>query len=425
MAYCLFIKGDSFNRDGWIEDVAQTIVGAPAGISQICLQWTEFREDMAEGEAWLHAPGGIRGVTVRPDESGITLSIPVGNSAGDFALAWELMRLGVKHGAAASGEDEDGILSLSADETERITREITGFHWAALLSSVKESGASTLPVAGRIHLEISSEDCAEGAEALERNLVERMNRYSNSFTASLMSMKKDGTESLMSVYPQIPTLVDARTELLQLAGDNLPSEIAGKIKPLPADFVYDLLEAERLGPLVYIPPPSSEFLLHTMIVMAAADEPAGPPAPEVAARTEMTADDWAILAKSPCLVFLLVAASDGSIDKKELIQFGKLLTNHAKEPTPIVRKILNITTNNVGATFESLADTNASADLMIVGGLLRSGKLPPEDAKAFSAFLYKLGEEVASASGGFLGFGSKISKKEAEMLEALKVFLMV
>lgn len=381
---------------------------------------------MGEGEAWLHAPGGIRGVTVRPDESGITLSIPVGNSAGDFALAWELMRLGVKHGAAASGEDEDGILSLSADETERITRKISDFHWGVLLSSVKESGISSLPVAGRIHLEISAEDCADGAEGLERNLVERMNRYSNSFTASLMSMNKDGAAHLISVYSQIPTLVDARTELLQLAGDNLPPEIASKIKPVPADFVYDLLEAEHLGPLVYIPPPTSELVLHTMIVMATAgDDEGGPPAPNVPARTEMTADDWAILAKSPCLVFLLVAACDGSIDKKELIQFGKLLTNHAKEPTPIVRKILNITTNNVGTMFESMSDTNASADLLVVGGLLRSGKLPAEDAKAFSAFLYKLGEEVASASGGFLGFGSKISKKEAEMLEALKVFLMV
>ncbi|MES2657886.1 MAG: hypothetical protein V4689_04670 [Verrucomicrobiota bacterium] len=431
MAYCLFLKGNSFDRDAWIEDVCQTIVDGSSEsshpLSQVGLQWANLRENLKEGEEWLHPMGGIRGVTVRQEMNGITLSIPVGNSSGDFGLAWELMRLGVKHGAEASGEGEDGILSLSAGETEMITRQVTAFHWSVLLSTVKDSGSSTLPVAGRIHLEVTSEDCAGGADALEKILVERMDRYSHAFAASLMSLNKDGVESLLSVYPQIPTLVDARTELIHLAGDNLPPEISEKIVPIKAELVYDLLGAERLGELIYLPVPSSEFILHALVVVATKEESAPDvPRPLVPpAGNEMSANDWATLAKAPCLVFLLVASCDGSIDKKEMAQFGKLLTNHAKMPAPIVRKILNITTNNVAGMFESLGEKNPAIELIEVGVLLHSGKLPAEDSKVIGAFLYKLGEEIASASGGFMGFGSKISKKEAEILDLLRTLLVV
>ncbi len=108
-----------------------------------------------------------------------------------------------------------------------------------------------------------------------------------------------------------------------------------------------------------------------------------------------------------------------------MAQFGKLLTNHAKMPAPIVRKILNITTNNVAGMFESLGEKNPAIELIEVGVLLHSGKLPAEDSKVIGAFLYKLGEEIASASGGFMGFGSKISKKEAEILDLLRTLLVV
>lgn len=45
--------------------------------------------------------------------------------------------------------------------------------------------------------------------------------------------------------------------------------------------------------------------------------------------------------------------------------------------------------------------------------------MAPEEAQAFKQALLGLGKAVASASGGFLGFGSKISKEEKATLERI------
>jgi hypothetical protein len=49
-------------------------------------------------------------VNARPEAEGIPQSIAAGNSAGGIALAWDLMRPGVSHGAEAHGESREGIV---------------------------------------------------------------------------------------------------------------------------------------------------------------------------------------------------------------------------------------------------------------------------------------------------------------------------
>lgn len=48
-------------------------------------------------------------------------------------------------------------------------------------------------------------------------------------------------------------------------------------------------------------------------------------------------------------------------------------------------------------------------------------RLPAEPARAFKLALLQLGHEIASASGGFFGFGAKVGTQEKAALAAVAV----
>ena len=113
-------------------------------------------------------------------------------------------------------------------------------------------------------------------------------------------------------------------------------------------------------------------------------------------------------------VFLLVAAADGSIDKKELKRFGTLL---AKDEYAILAAAMA----QAGLSIEQLLSAckerlqDPVNELMALARVI-DARLPTDTALQFKTALLKLGHAIAQASGGFLGFGKKIDKQEAAML---------
>ncbi|MET1076646.1 MAG: hypothetical protein ABWY06_01360 [Pseudomonas sp.] len=129
--------------------------------------------------------------------------------------------------------------------------------------------------------------------------------------------------------------------------------------------------------------------------------------------TAFSGEEFEALKMAPFLVFFLVAAADGRIDKKELLAFGKLLSNSARYSNPLLTRIITNIISDIPALAGTLTQKrlNFAAELTIIRGIVDS-RMPLPQAEAFKRALFQVGQDIAEASGGFFGFGSKISKEE-------------
>ena len=140
--------------------------------------------------------------------------------------------------------------------------------------------------------------------------------------------------------------------------------------------------------------------------------------------TDFSVEEFEVLKQAPFLIFFLVAASDGKVDKKEVVAFANLLSDPNKITNPLLIRII---TNVINNTREMLADM-ATRKLDFVGELTKLGSvvdnnMPEAEANAFKVSLLSMAVEIAGASGGFLGFGSKISKEEKASIAGIALCL--
>ncbi|MCE2595936.1 hypothetical protein K6Y31_14070 [Motilimonas cestriensis] len=130
------------------------------------------------------------------------------------------------------------------------------------------------------------------------------------------------------------------------------------------------------------------------------------------------------LKQAPFLIFFLVAAADGKVDKKEMKQFADVLTH----PDFLANQTMNrIITNIMGELPEQLMKLlSQEFDFMEELAALKvivEQNLSESQANEFKVALLMMGKLIAEASGGFFGFGSKISKQEKAALAAIAICL--
>lgn len=140
--------------------------------------------------------------------------------------------------------------------------------------------------------------------------------------------------------------------------------------------------------------------------------------------TEFSIEDFEKLKQSPFLIFFLVAAADGKVDKKEVTEFMKVLSNPDFLKNPLLNRII---TNIINDIPEIIAEM-AAKQLDYISELetlksIADGNLSEDEANQFKISLFLVGKQIAEASGGFLGFGSKISKEEKSALAAIALCL--
>jgi len=146
--------------------------------------------------------------------------------------------------------------------------------------------------------------------------------------------------------------------------------------------------------------------------------------PSDTAKHAFTEEETARLADAPYLVFLVVAAADGKVDEKEVSAFQKALVQAAASEHPVVHEMFARGLQDPeGRLRKLLSETPAPADALAAAGALISEKLPRDEANGIKMALFLLGKAVAEASGGFLGFGSRISKQEKKALAAVLLLL--
>lgn len=128
---------------------------------------------------------------------------------------------------------------------------------------------------------------------------------------------------------------------------------------------------------------------------------------------------------APMLVFFMVAASDGNVDKKEIAEFQKELIKGILVESELLNEVLL----QVVMRFEELASNIIQKKISVPEKLVDirmvlDDELSPEDALSFKKSMITIGKNIAQASGGLFGmFGSKISKEEKRALSALATLL--
>lgn len=130
-----------------------------------------------------------------------------------------------------------------------------------------------------------------------------------------------------------------------------------------------------------------------------------------------------MLAQTPLLVFMLVAAADGKVDQKEKAALMKMTENLEKFPSPLfqtaVHTMMENTERYMGQfSAEDFDYTDHLSDCIEV-----LDDEHPAEAKEFKECLMAWGKAIAEASGGFLGFGKKLGKEEAETLDDIATLL--
>ena len=133
-----------------------------------------------------------------------------------------------------------------------------------------------------------------------------------------------------------------------------------------------------------------------------------------------------ILPRSPLLIFLLVAASDGKVDKKELANFQKVIIGSGKLQSTLLQKAIADMLPNLERFLVELTSGKFDyiAELKSIGEYVDKN-YPADEAQTFKLSLVGLGKLIAESSGGFFGFGNKISKEEETALIAIAVTLGV
>ncbi len=136
--------------------------------------------------------------------------------------------------------------------------------------------------------------------------------------------------------------------------------------------------------------------------------------------SDLTDQDWFIIGQTPIIAFLLVAAADGKIDKKEANTCADLLTQFsAQQEHPLTAQMMRSALQNMSASMLQLtSSTNPMEALLRVNNLINE-KIGGEDATIMKNTVLMMAKKIAEASGGFLGLGNKIDEDEAQALQLL------
>jgi hypothetical protein len=140
-----------------------------------------------------------------------------------------------------------------------------------------------------------------------------------------------------------------------------------------------------------------------------------------------SSDEWQSLMYSPIVTFAIVAAADGSIDKKEVVSFQQQLIKGLVVDNSMLQQLMTEIIPNLDSLIRDVLEGSVDPKAILEDVTLAvDSKLSSDDAMSYKLSLMQIGKAIAESSGGLLGlFGSKISKEETQALAALSVILKI
>ncbi len=258
------------------------------------------------------------------------------------------------------------------------------------------------------------------------------------FMASLivLSDKDSGREARIAVYSEaVPTVLAAKADAIVLRPDTLMRPEAEDEPQLmiAVDTLAALMDGQGywLSEHLYFAPGLDQAGFtalmdrarsHAITDLFAVAKPVE--AEETTTTSPFSSDQWRDLLRAPLLVFAVVAGADGTIDKKEIRKFQEQLLAAATGHQGLMRELITALLADMEAQTRAVlgGEVEPVEALKRVAAAL-DGRLPADEAQAVKIELLRMGKGIAEASGGFFGFGSKISKAEKQALAALVILL--
>ncbi|MCH2207864.1 MAG: hypothetical protein MK132_18580 [Lentisphaerales bacterium] len=138
-----------------------------------------------------------------------------------------------------------------------------------------------------------------------------------------------------------------------------------------------------------------------------------------------------VILSGPVGIFILIAAADGEIDNKEVMSFINSVGEiGGKQQVPSqIRAIFKALPNSVKNLIDEYTPKQETPeklyDLVLESSECVKETYSEEIAQRFNGILVELATNIAKASGGFFGLGSKIDRSEKKVIEQLKSMLRV
>ncbi|BCU75804.1 hypothetical protein [Luteolibacter sp. LG18] len=318
MSVTISLKGASFDRLKWRRNLAlfpsplsslTTLCLLYYGASSIPLAPEEEDDSEPDGDEfyWLHPKGGIRGITIRPDEDGFSLTLPMAAGRVDWDAAAKLAEIGRQAGAIVH---IDGEPFLDGDPA-RLFAAGWDHDYRALATLLAESDEPeiTLPIGNLVNIKITNLDSSP--EEFHDSLAARMARYGDATIANQEYVpRSDGQECRAAMVGGSPTLVESDIPAV-LVYDN--PALTGNEYPLFDGLPIAMSKfceamgdrTENLGEWTYVPSftVSEEADLHARLDQASDsfDSVERAPTPSL-----MLQESFSLMQRAPVLVFLLM-----------------------------------------------------------------------------------------------------------------------
>jgi hypothetical protein len=399
----------------WLEKIDEFVVPAergetPEGCWRELLLSNMMRMEEAQGpygEKFL-TEGSIRGVLVAEQDDEILIKLHSFASRTDHFLAarmvWEAMSLG-------ASVEKDGNGPITTDDLGAETLEKLHQEWFSLsrgtLANLEKGTDSYLPIYDFLSLTIKSGDAEKSGEALERELSKRLTELGDAFLSSqfVVNINGVGEKSSSMLQPEMPSLMMKDVEGVIFDKNIIPMEA----------FLEALGDKVQNGGGCWIFPPAAK--IDPAVLKAASEKSfaAG------GAQGDPTEEEWALIGQAPVLAFLLVAAADGNVDKKEVASFGKTLSGLASQHEhPATAKMMQMAQQGLPEILPRLLSGKIEpVELMRSFTELVERRFSQQDAQIIKTAILFTAHQIAESSGGFLGMGPKISKQEKQALGAL------
>ncbi len=129
--------------------------------------------------------------------------------------------------------------------------------------------------------------------------------------------------------------------------------------------------------------------------------------------------------KAPFAIFYAVATAHGVIDDKKTAAFITFLKSGLDSDYPFVCSLVNGSLKNSSDSLLLLVDNKMDVDTVLAQTkTLLLTEWVWWDYEAYLRFLIELAVHIAQPSGGFLGFGQKVSDDELQAIERIKSLLL-
>lgn len=434
MSVSFYIRGEGFDCDQWGNDVAGYLKSDQDRILPVTwsIGFSHVDPDDLDGSIvlrsyhWVLPEGGIRGVNFGPSDDGIEISLNTFASPADFKFADQLLKFGADRGGTVQDEEEKPV-SPGNDLADYFQ-----LHWDFGKSSIKgimsreeETKSVTLPIT-TFGVKVDEDDLELSESDLIGRIQGRVERYATSFHPGVMAVQIDGKEAHFIVYSDRPTLIPKDIDGVTVV-DNCEScqpviiSLESFLDAMGA-LAEEAGNSWFVGKVGYLEEPSLRSRFDGIPPLAGeAFEGRG-------GGEDVNVGDMEILMKMPIYVFFFIAGADGKVDEKETRMFLGMLKNVEHAPSEVFRSITAQLVDQFEAVFADVVEhdfPNLPAAMATARNIIESAIEDPGEKQLYKYCLMTLGKEIASASGGFLGFGSKISKSERASLEALRDLLGV